>query len=92
MAINGVPIGPSPDKPGKNPSPGLAADITYARPSSHHPGGANVVFCDAHVKFLNENIDYIVFAMLMTSNQSKARIPGTETSVSEDFVLTPLDR
>jgi prepilin-type processing-associated H-X9-DG protein len=91
MAINGVPIGPSPDKPGKNPSPGLAADITYARPSSHHPGGANFVFCDAHVKFITEDIDYIVFAMFMTSNQIKARFPGTETPVPKNFILTALD-
>ncbi len=42
-------------------------DIRYARPSSYHPGGVNVAYCDGHVAELNEGIDYVTYAHLMTS-------------------------
>ena len=43
------------------------ARIRYARPSSNHPGGVNVAYCDGHVAELNEGIDYVTYAHLMTS-------------------------
>jgi len=36
------------------------------RPSSFHSGGVNAVFCDTHVIFLKENLDYRVYVQLMT--------------------------
>lgn len=45
-----------------------AAANTAPRPSSQHAGGVNVVFCDGSSKFLNENLDKIVYAKLLTSN------------------------
>lgn len=62
---------------GANPSPNLAADISYARPSSNHPGGAIFIYCDMHTRFVSEKIDYLVFTMLMTSNGIQVRTPGT---------------
>ena len=41
--------------------------IRYARPSSLHPGSVNVAYCDGHVAELNEGIDYVTYAHLMTS-------------------------
>ena len=38
----------------------------FGRPSSAHRGGVNVIFCDGHSQFLNDAIEYIVFAHLMT--------------------------
>jgi len=38
------------------------------RPSSQHPGGVNVAFCDGSARFLNENISKHVYARLVTSN------------------------
>jgi prepilin-type N-terminal cleavage/methylation domain-containing protein len=38
------------------------------RPSSQHAGGVNAIFCDGSGKFLNENMDKIVFAEILTSN------------------------
>ncbi len=46
---------------------GGAQRIRYARPASYHPGGVNVAYCDGHVAELNEGIDYVTYAHLMTS-------------------------
>jgi prepilin-type N-terminal cleavage/methylation domain-containing protein/prepilin-type processing-associated H-X9-DG protein len=48
------------------PTGGLA----YARPSSAHPGGVNVMFCDNHYRFIAEDIQYNVFTQLMTPRQN----------------------
>ena len=61
--INGDPQGPR--------------DINHARPSSYHPGGVNVMFCDGRHKFINDTIDYWVFCLLMTPNGSRCDTPGT---------------
>ena len=47
------------------PTGGLA----YARPSSAHPGGVNVMFCDNHYRFIAEDIQYHVYTQLMTPRQ-----------------------
>jgi len=47
----------------------------YARPSSNHPGGVNAIFCDAHLGFLAEGIDYTVYRQLMTSNAKRSNDP-----------------
>ena len=97
MKINGVPSSSSSSSPSgtiaMNPSPGKANDITYARPSSAHPGGANFVYCDTHTKFVSENIDYLVFTLLMTSNGTGARNVGANagTPLNQLFTTTPLD-
>lgn len=38
----------------------------FARPSSNHPGGVNVVFSDGHTSFISEQVDYVVWCQLMT--------------------------
>ncbi len=60
--INGDPQGPR--------------DIDHARPSSFHPGGINVVFCDGRTRFISDTIDYWVFCLLMTPNGSRCDSPG----------------
>lgn len=35
-------------------------------PSSGHPGGVNVVYCDGHLKFLSDRVDGAVYASLVT--------------------------
>ncbi len=42
--------------------------ILRARPSSIHEGGVNAAFCDGHVAFIKDDIDYTVYRQLMTSN------------------------
>jgi prepilin-type N-terminal cleavage/methylation domain-containing protein/prepilin-type processing-associated H-X9-DG protein len=74
--VNGVPAS------GINPSPGVAYDITYARPSSYHPGGAVFVFCDGHTQFINESIDYVILTVLMSPNGAAARQAVSGNSIS----------
>jgi len=59
---------------GKNDTVTTAAQMTleYARPSSQHTGGVNVVFCDGHGQFLTDSIDYTVYQQLMTSDSRNA--------------------
>ena len=51
--------------------------IRYARPSSFHEGGVNAAFCDGHMKFIDEGIDYTVYQLLMTPNSAAAGVEGT---------------
>ena len=46
------------------------------RPSSYHPGGVIVSFCDGHQQFLAENIDDDVYRQLMAPNNKKAAQTG----------------
>lgn len=46
-----------------------------ARPSSNHAAGVNVVFCDNHVIFLSEDIDYRVYAHLMSPKSGNSDMP-----------------
>jgi prepilin-type N-terminal cleavage/methylation domain-containing protein/prepilin-type processing-associated H-X9-DG protein len=39
--------------------------LEYARPSSNHPGGAVVAYCDGRAEFLSEEIDHRVYQMKM---------------------------
>jgi prepilin-type N-terminal cleavage/methylation domain-containing protein/prepilin-type processing-associated H-X9-DG protein len=84
-AINGQPT------PGPNPSPGIANDITYARASSAHPGGVNMMFCDGHTKFISESIDYVVLTLLATPNGAGSRDPVDGLPWPTPFQLTPVD-
>jgi prepilin-type processing-associated H-X9-DG protein len=54
-----------------DPSP-----INNARPSSNHPGGAIVLFCDGHTRFLSQDIDYGVYCLLMTPDGRECNAPG----------------
>jgi len=41
-------------------------------PSSNHPGGVVVGFCDGHVRYLNDSIPPSVYSQLMTSKSTSA--------------------
>jgi prepilin-type processing-associated H-X9-DG protein len=50
------------------------------RPSSNHPGGVNVAFCDARTLFLKEDIHYRVLQQLMTPDgyHPSCDVPSTQ--------------
>lgn len=55
---------------------GNAPPYRWARPSSNHGGGIVAAFADASVIFLNEEIDDITYAQLLTSRGERASTPG----------------
>jgi prepilin-type N-terminal cleavage/methylation domain-containing protein len=57
----------------KNPPAGVGAELF--RPSSNHPGGVNTTFADKSTRFLNEQIDYWVYASLMASDDRHSDLP-----------------
>lgn len=59
--------------------------IPFARPSSYHPGGVNVAFCDGSTQFLSQDVDYLVFTEFMTPDGHAARVPGSRAWVDAPF-------
>ncbi len=56
------------------------SNIRFARPSSDHPNGFNVLMADGRVTFMQDTIEYRIYAVLMTSNGAKAADPGADLS------------
>ena len=56
---------------------GVAKNYKDTRPSSYHPGGVNAVFADGHVQFLNEQMEYNVYAKIMATDDREAKFAGS---------------
>lgn len=56
-------------------------NYAYSRPSSRHPQGVNVLFCDGHSRFLQQELDYGIFCLIMTPNGQSCNTPGSATLV-----------
>lgn len=68
---NGLPINQGAND--KDPSlEGKALDPTWARPSSNHPNGANMIFCDGSNKFITNQIARHVYQALCMSDPARA--------------------
>jgi hypothetical protein len=52
------------------------SNYDYARPSSWHPDGVVVAYCDGRTEFMADTIDYRVYCHLMTPNGAQAMEPG----------------
>ncbi len=50
----------------------LPASAATAVPSSRHSGGFNVTFCDGRTKFLNSEMSYEIYKLIMTPKGSQA--------------------
>ena len=68
------------------PRSAAPSNISTMLPSSNHSGGFVVAYCDGHVKFMSDLIDYTIYARVMTSNGALARQPG----VPENDPNTPI--
>ena len=69
-------------------------DNTHARPSSFHPGGAIVTFCDVHTAFVSDSIDYKVYATLMAVDPMTASPGGKQLDDSSPLagiLISPFD-
>jgi len=65
--------------PGTGPminSTNLANDGVWGRPSSNHPGGVLMAFCDGHTIFIRDSIDATTYCHLLTPNTVGARTGG----------------
>lgn len=66
--------------PNSMENPSVATDWSnmnyesYGFPSSTHPGGVNMAFCDGHLSFVPETLDPLVYGQLMTSNRNRSRL------------------
>lgn len=67
-------------------------DNDHARPASEHPGGFMICFVDGTVRYVNESMDYTVYARLMTSHGSKYQEPsdGSQNATVLGVQTTPL--
>ena len=59
----------------KNTRTSTDGDVQYARPSSLHPGGVNVMFADGHGQFLADGIQYHIYQQLMTPDDHRSDMP-----------------
>jgi prepilin-type processing-associated H-X9-DG protein len=66
-----------------------ATGTNFVYPSSQHPGGAMVVFCDAHTLFIRDSISPRVLSQLMTSNSRDTST--TYNTVNLNYLLTEGD-
>jgi len=57
----------------------------WPRPSSNHPGGCVVCYCDGRVTFVQQSIGYAVYAALMTSDGIHASPPGTAWTANNGY-------
>jgi len=66
-----------------------------SQPSSNHPGGVVVAFCDGHTGFLKDSLPARVYAQLMTSNNAGASAfitgLGNNQWKTGDYVLSEGD-
>jgi prepilin-type N-terminal cleavage/methylation domain-containing protein/prepilin-type processing-associated H-X9-DG protein len=70
---------------------GNPTDAAHARPSSNHPGGAVVTYCDGHTSFISDTINYQIYALLMTSNGVQAQVPASPGFPNNYFKFQTVD-
>jgi prepilin-type N-terminal cleavage/methylation domain-containing protein/prepilin-type processing-associated H-X9-DG protein len=66
-----------------------ATAYDLARPSSYHPSGVNMFFCDGHGRFVRDSIDYWVYCALMTPRGGNAMEPGTTNPSAPQITNQP---
>lgn len=52
--------------------------LKFARPSSEHAGGVNIVLADGMTQFLSEEIDYLVFTRMLNADGAQVKQPGAD--------------
>lgn len=68
---------------GVKPPLSESKDLNHVRPSSGHPGGVVASFADGRAQFISEDIDYLVYALIMTPDGARARMPNGEPVLPE---------
>jgi prepilin-type processing-associated H-X9-DG protein len=80
-------------RPLPDPAPANANldDWMLRYPSSRHPNGVNIVFCDSHMKFVRDNIDPWVYCQLLSSDSGcvSSVVADWQQRVDDSGYLTP---
>lgn len=63
-------------------------DGYYAMPSSNHPGGCVMTFCDGHTIFVRDSLDSAVYCQILTPNTTSG--VGQMQNVKANFNAIPL--
>ena len=63
----------------------LDTNDRYARPSSWHPGGYVATFCDGNTRFVSQDIDYFLYARLMTSRGERTQDPDPNNACTPAY-------
>ena len=89
------PVDPTlPTSPAEPTQPGVdvgkLGDVGFARPASMHTGGVVAAFGDGHVRFIREDMDYLVYALLMTPNGGASQVAGSDEPSPAPFRETQL--
>ena len=59
--------------------------VLFARPSSGHRGGVNVVYADGRTEFLSDQVDYVVYTYKMTADGRNLRRPGSDQPIGSPY-------
>jgi prepilin-type processing-associated H-X9-DG protein len=54
----------------------VAQGFDFVRPSANHSGGVNATMADGSARFLSDEMDYLVYILIMTPNGRQAWDPG----------------
>lgn len=52
--------------------------LRFARPSSEHPGGVLMMYCDGRTKFIDQRIDFRIYCAQMTPDGQNAKHAGSD--------------
>lgn len=67
------------------------ADTTFRLPSSGHPGGVVVGYCDGHTTFLADSIEARVYGQLLTSNSTSGGTSPFANGYVQGYILSEGD-
>ena len=76
-------------------APKQTGGLAASRPSSVHPGGVNTMFCNVHLRFISEDIDYRVYTQLMTPNGAQVIVesdPPKRTAIQAGWMFSPSEQ
>ena len=62
--------------------------VLFARPSSAHRGGVNVLYADGHTEFLSDQLDYAIYTYKMTSDGRHLRRPGSDQPIGSPYQVS----
>jgi hypothetical protein len=59
--------------------------LRFARPSSEHPGGIMMMYCDGRTKFIDQRLDYRIYCAQMTPDGQNAKHPGSDKPLEPPY-------